>query len=157
MLRGDLLRSHSTLPGEIEQIRELFRTRRNIVLTPRCPVALRRGFTLFCGGIPLMIAGHISMQFRFHRIPHEIEGLMNPALQLILREPVRKFDFDRRMYSSPAGTFFEYDALSFNIIQILLLVFPEKSAIFRMQRESGRSSWIFENRKYGFGWNIHRL
>ena len=65
MLRGDLLRSDSTLPGEIEQIRELFRTRGNIVLTARCPVALRRGFTLFCGGIPLMIAGHISMQFRF--------------------------------------------------------------------------------------------
>ena len=94
MLRGNLLRSHSTLPGEIKQIRKLFRTRGNIVLTARCPVALRRGFALFCGGVPLMIAGHISMQFRFHRIPYEVERFMNPSLQLILRESVREFDFD---------------------------------------------------------------
>ena len=86
MLRGDLLRSHSTLPGEIEQIRELFRTRGNVVLTARCPVALRRGFALFCGGIPLTITRDISMQFRFDRIPHEVERFMNPSLQLILSE-----------------------------------------------------------------------
>ena len=95
MLRGDLLRSHSALPGEIEQIRELFRTRRNVVLTTRCPVALRRGFALFCGGIPLMIAGHIFVKFCFDRVPYEVEGFMNPGLQLILSEPVRKFDLDR--------------------------------------------------------------
>ena len=42
-----------------------------------------------------MIAGHISMQFRFDRIPYEVERFMNPSLQLILREPVREFDLDR--------------------------------------------------------------
>ena len=97
MLRGDLLRSHSTLSGEIEQVRELFQTRRNVVLTTRCPVALRHVFSFFCNGIPLTITRDISMQFCFHRIPYEVERLMNPGLQLILREPVRKFDLDRRM------------------------------------------------------------
>ena len=37
------------------------------------------------------------MQFRFDRIPHEIERLMNPRLQLLLSEAIRKFDLDRRM------------------------------------------------------------
>ena len=90
-------------------------------MTPRCPVALRRGFTLFCSGIPLTITKNISVQFRFHRIPHQIERFMNPSLQLILREAVRKFDLDRRMIALarillPGGTFFEYNALSFNIV-----------------------------------------
>ena len=44
-----------------------------------------------------MIARDISVQFRFDRIPYEVERFMNPSLQLILSEPVRKFDFDRRM------------------------------------------------------------
>ena len=34
------------------------------------------------------------MQFCFDRVPYQIERLMNPSLQLILREPIRKFDLD---------------------------------------------------------------
>ena len=36
----DLLRSHATLTSQVKQIRELFRTRRTVVLTVSCSPAL---------------------------------------------------------------------------------------------------------------------
>ena len=76
----DLLRSHAALTGKIKQIRELFRTGCIVVLTRSSPTALRDVFLNTRPLIVAVIAGVVSMQFDFDRVPDQIEGFVNPGL-----------------------------------------------------------------------------